>query len=311
MTDASVRISHVAAGHSRVSRAEPWQVRLGTALSKPGFLAALPVGILLLAGFVGPLALVFLFAFMPPQTFSVLQAPTLANFRTIFSDSYYLSFLASLQLAASTVAILLVICYPLAIAMVRVFTRKAGILALVLAAPLFVADNLRLMGWMLFLVKGGVVSGTMQTYLGIPVDSMLYTFSATLFGLVYINLPMMLFPMILGVSMVPAQMREAAFDLGASRWQVMKEVDIPLAMPGIMIGALITFILAAGAITEAKVLGGTAVVMIAQDIQKEFTFAQNWPKGSALSMLMIVLAGSLALAMFKRVDLDAIFGRKG
>ncbi len=163
----------------------------------------------------------------------------------------------------------------------------------------------------LFLVKGGVVSGTIQTYFGIPIDSMLYTFSATLFGLVYINLPMMLFPMILGVSMVPIQMREAAFDLGASRWQVMKEVDIPLAMPGIMIGALITFILAAGAITEAKVLGGTAVVMIAQDIQKEFTFAQNWPKGSALSMLMIVLAGSLALAMFKRVDLDAIFGRKG
>ena len=311
MTDASVTISHNTALSRKVSQDVPWPVRIGRGMMKPGFLAALPVGLLLLFGFLGPLTLVFVFAFMPPQTFSVLQMPTLENFRTIFADSYYLSFIASLQLAASTVAILLVICYPLAVAMVRVFSRKAGILALVLAAPLFVADNLRLMGWMLFLVKGGVVSGTLQTYVGIPIDSMLYTFSATLFGLVYINLPMMLFPMILGVSMVPAQMREAAFDLGASRWQVMKEVDIPLAMPGIMIGALITFILSAGAITEAKVLGGTAVVMIAQDIQKEFTFAQNWPKGSALSMLMIVLAGSLALAMFKRVDLDAIFGRKG
>ncbi|MBR0555461.1 ABC transporter permease [Ciceribacter sp. L1K23] len=310
MTDASETLSHTAAPPRRISRTEPFQMRLARGVLNPGFLAALPVGLLLLVGFLGPLTLVLVFAFMPPQTFSVLQMPTLENFRAIFADSYYLSFLASVQLAASTVAILLVVCYPLAIAMVRVFDRSAGILALLLAAPLFVADNLRLMGWMLFLVKGGVVSGTLQTYFGIPVDSMLYTFSATLFGLVYINLPMMLFPMILGVSMVPAQMREAAFDLGASRWQVMKEVDIPLAMPGIMIGALITFILAAGAITEAKVLGGTAVVMIAQDIQKEFTFAQNWPKGSALSMLMIVLAGSLALAMFKRVDLDAIFGRK-
>ncbi|MBO3760482.1 ABC transporter permease [Ciceribacter sp. L1K22] len=310
MTDASETLSHTAVPPRRTSRTEPFQMRLARGVLNPGFLAALPVGLLLLVGFLGPLTLVLVFAFMPPQTFSVLQMPTLENFRAIFSDSYYLSFLASVQLAASTVAILLVVCYPLAIAMVRVFDRSAGVLALLLAAPLFVADNLRLMGWMLFLVKGGVVSGTLQTYFGIPVDSMLYTFSATLFGLVYINLPMMLFPMILGVSMVPAQMREAAFDLGASRWQVMKEVDIPLAMPGIMIGALITFILAAGAITEAKVLGGTAVVMIAQDIQKEFTFAQNWPKGSALSMLMIVLAGSLALAMFKRVDLDAIFGRK-
>ncbi|PYE43894.1 ABC-type spermidine/putrescine transport system permease subunit I [Rhizobium sp. PP-F2F-G20b] len=311
MTDASVRIGHDAALKRRVSRAEPWRVRLGVALAKPGLLAALPVGFLLLAGFLGPLILVSIFAFMPPQTFSVLQMPTLDNFRTILAESYYISFLASLQLATSTVAILLVICYPLAVAIVRIFSRQSGILALVLAAPLFVADNLRLMGWMLFLVKGGVVSGTLQTYFGIPVDSMLYTFGATLFGLVYINLPMMIFPMMLGISMVPAQMREAAFDLGANRWQVMKEVDIPLAMPGIMIGALITFILSAGAITEAKVLGGTAVVMIAQDIQREFTFAQNWPKGSALSMLMVVLAGSLAIALFKRVDLDAIFGRKG
>jgi len=81
-------------------------------------------------------------------------------------------------------------------------------------------------------------------------------------------------------------------------------------MPGIMIGALICFILVAGAITEAKVLGGTAVVMIAQDIQKEFTFAQNWPKGSALSVLLIVMGGVLSWALFKRIDLDTIFGRK-
>ncbi|HEX2524701.1 MAG TPA: hypothetical protein VHL31_00135, partial [Geminicoccus sp.] len=73
---------------------------------------------------------------------------------------------------------------------------------------------------------------------------------------------------------------------------------------------LMTFILAAGAISEAKILGGTAVVMIAQDIQKEFTFAQNWPKGSALSVLMIILAGGLAWTLLKRIDLDTIFGRK-
>jgi spermidine/putrescine transport system permease protein len=81
-------------------------------------------------------------------------------------------------------------------------------------------------------------------------------------------------------------------------------------MPGIMMGALMCFILTAGAITEAKVMGGTAVVTIAQDIQKEFTFAQNWPRGSALSVLMILLAGALSLTLLKRIDLDSIFGRK-
>lgn len=284
--------------------------RLGAAIRQPGFLAAIPISILFIVGFLAPLTVVFLFAFMPPQTFSLLQIPTLDNFRSIFSDSYYLSFLASLQLASYTVVILLVICYPLAVAMVRIFGHKGSIIALVLAAPLFVADNLRLMGWMLFLVKGGVVSGTLQTYFGIEVDSMLYTFSATLFGLCYIYLPFMLFPMVLGVSMVPPLLREAAFDLGATNAQVLREIDIPLAMPGIIIGALICFILVAGAITEAKVLGGTAVVMIAQDIQKEFTFAQNWPKGSALSVLLILMGGFLSWALFKRIDLDTIFGRK-
>lgn len=300
----------VEAGAAPARRWPSWLARWGEWLAAPGVLAALPMGLLLVLGFVGPLVLVFVFAFMPAQTFSVLQAPTLGNFAEIFADSYYISFVASLTLAAATVAICTVVCYPLAYAMVRVFGRHATVLTVLLGAPLFVADNLRLMGWVLFLVKGGVVSGTLESLFGIEVDSMLYTTSATLFGLVYTHLPFMLFPMILGITMVPTQMREAAFDLGASRFQVLKEVDVPLAMPGILIGALITFILAAGSLTEAKILGGTAVVMVAQDIQKEFTFAQNWPKGSALSVLLILVAGVLSFAALKRIDLDTIFGRK-
>lgn len=277
---------------------------------EPGVLAALPIGLLLVAGFLGPLALVVAFSLMPGQTFSLTQMPTLANFIEIVQESYYLSFLASLYLAALTVLILLVICYPIAFAMVRVFGRQGSILALLITAPLFVADNLRLMGWMLFLVKGGVVSGTLQTWFGVEVDSLLYTTGATLFGLVYIYLPFMLFPMIMGISMVPAQMREAAFDLGATRFQVLREIDVPMAMPGILIGALMCFILTAGALTEAKIMGGQAVVTVAMDIQKEFGFAQNWPKGSALCVLLIVLAGGLAVTALKRIDLDMIFGRK-
>lgn len=292
------------------SRLDARLKRIGQWLREPGVLAAAPISLLLLSGFLAPLALVVALAFMPGHTFSLLQLPTLQNFVEIVHDSYYLSFLASLYMAALTTAILLVVCYPLAFAMVRVFGRQGSILTLLISAPLFVADNLRLMGWMLFLVKGGVVSGTLQTYFGIEVDSMLYTTSATLFGLIYIYLPFMLFPMILGISMVPLQMREAAFDLGATRWQVLREVDIPLAMPGILIGALMCFILTAGALTEAKIMGGTAIVTIAMDIQKEFGFAQNWPKGSALCVLLIVLAGALSIALLKRIDLDTIFGRK-
>ena len=85
--------------------------------------------------------------------------------------------------------------------------------------------------------------------------------------MVYVYLPFMLFPMTLGVSMVPQQTRDAAFDLGATRWQVFREVDLPLAMPGIVIGFLLTFVLAVGAIAEAKVLGGQRIIPITHDIE--------------------------------------------
>lgn len=304
--DTMVEAHPVVAPSRLKGRLAAWRQWFG----QPGVLAALPISLLLLSGFLAPLGLVAAFSFMPSHSFSLLQWPTLTNFVEIVQETYYLSFLASLYLAAITVVILLVVCYPIAFAMVRVFGKQGSILTLLISAPLFVADNLRLMGWMLFLVKGGVVSGTIQTYFGIEVDSMLYTTGATLFGLVYIYLPFMLFPMILGIAMVPPQMREAAFDLGASRFQVLREVDVPLAMPGILIGALMCFILTAGALTEAKIMGGQATVTIAMDIQKEFGFAQNWPKGSALCMLLILLAGALAIGLLKRIDLDAIFGRK-
>lgn len=279
-------------------------------LSEPGALAALPLLVLMLVGFLGPLSLVVIFAFMPPQSFSLLQVPTLANFIEIVENSYYLSFFASLWLATLNVVLLLIVCYPAAFAMVRVFGKHGSVLALLLTAPLFVADNLRLMGWMLFLVKGGVLPGSITTVFGIEVDSLLYTTGATLFGLFYIMLPFMLFPIIMGISMVPDQMREAAFDLGASRLQVLREIDIPLAMPGILIGALMTFILSVGSISEARILGGNAVTMIAMDIQKEFGFAQNWPKGAALCVLVILIAGAVSIVALKRIDLDLVFGRK-
>lgn len=279
-------------------------------LNNPGLLFSSPLIFLMVIGFFGPLVLVIVFAFMPPKTFSLLNKPTLINFIQIFEGSYYISFMNSLFLAICTAAICFLVCYPLAVSMVRVFGKYGSALVLLITAPLFVADNLRLMGWVLFLVKGGVVSGGLQSFLGIELESMIYTTGATLFGLVYIYLPFMLFPVVMGVSLVPDEVRQAAFDLGASRFQVMHEIDIRMAMPGIMIGSLMTFILAAGSLTEARILGGSAVVMIAMDIQKEFTFAQNWPRGSALSVLMILLAGTLSFVALKRIDLDAVFGRK-
>jgi spermidine/putrescine transport system permease protein len=176
--------------------------------------------------------------------------------------------------------------------------------------PLFVSESVRLYGWVLFFVKGGVLLGTLKSVFGIDLDSVLFTPSMIIFGMCYTYLPFMLFPMSLGISMVPSDLVDAARDLGASRLQIFREVEIPLAMPGIVIGSLLTFVLSVGAIAEAKVLGGQSVIPVAHDIEIAFTYAQNWPLGAAISVLLIVLVGGLVLTVLRRFDLDRILGRR-
>jgi spermidine/putrescine transport system permease protein len=279
-------------------------------LKNPGVLSALPASLFLLVGFAGPLLMVLGYSFMPPKTFTLDSAPTLENFVSVITQSYYLSFLWSLTLAALTVLLLFPICYPIAYGMAKLFGKWANLVTALIALPLLISENIRLFGWVLLLLKNGIIDGAMQSLFGVPLSGMLYTIPAILLGLVYVYLPFMLFPMVIGISMIPDTLKEAAFDLGASRWQVFREIELPLAMPGILIGGILTFILALGSLAESKILGGQVIVMIADDIESAFTFAQNWPKGSVLSVLLIGLSGLIVYILFRRIDLDQIIGRR-
>ena len=275
-----------------------------------GSRSAIPVMLFLLAGFAAPLIAVIWFSFMPPRSFSFAGTPTFENYATIFESTSYISFLWSLGLAVVTVALLAVICYPVAYGLVCVFGKWATLLTLLFTIPLFVSENIRLYGWVLFLIKNGVLLGSLKSLFGLQLDSMLFTVPAIVLGMVYVYLPFMLFPMTLGISMVPNETRDAAFDLGATRWQVFKEVELPLSMPGVVIGFLLTFVLAVGAIAEATVLGGQSVIPITHDIEIAFTYSQNWPLGSALAVLLMLVVGTLVVLALRRFDLDTFLGRR-
>jgi spermidine/putrescine transport system permease protein len=284
-------------------------------MSKPqimsaGSRSAIPVMLFLLVGFAAPLLAVIWFSFMPPRSFSFGGVPTLENYRTIFNSTIYISFLWSLALAVATVGLLAIICYPVAYGLVRVFGKWATLVMLLFTIPLFVSENIRLYGWVLFLIKNGVLLGTLKSWFGVELESMLFSIPAIMLGMVYVYLPFMLFPMTLGISMVPNETRDAAFDLGASRWQVFKEVELPLSMPGIVIGFLLTFVLAIGAIAEAKVLGGQSVIPVTHDIEIAFTYSQNWPLGAAMAVLLMLVVGVLVVLALRRFDLDTFLGRR-
>jgi spermidine/putrescine transport system permease protein len=277
---------------------------------QPGTKSATPVLVLLLIGFAAPLAAVIWFSFMPPRSFTFAGTPTLENYGTIFQGTSYISFVWSLALAVLTVVLLALVCYPIAYGLVRVFGKWSTLITLLFTIPLFVSENIRLYGWVLFLIKNGVLLGALKSMFGIEPDSILFTLPAIVLGMVYVYLPFMLFPMTLGISMVPNETREAAFDLGASRWQVFREVELPLSMPGVVIGFLLSFVLAVGAIAEAKVLGGQRIIPIAHDIEIAFTYAQNWPLGAALAVLLMLVVGVLVMLALRRFDLDRFLGRR-
>jgi len=277
--------------------------------ASPGLWYASPLILVLLVGFVAPLFCVVWFSFMPERTFSLFGTPTFSNYTQIFGQTYYRSLFWSLGLGALTTAILLVICYPLAFALAKVFKRFATFVTIGITLSLFVSENIRLFGWVLGLMKGGVIGGLLGT-LGLPYASPLYDVGVIVLGLVYVYLPFMLFPLILGIQMVPDQVREAAFDLGASRWRVFREIDVPLSMPGIVIGSMLTFVLAVGAMAEAKILGGQKVVTIAAEIETAFTYAQNWPLGSGLSTLLIGIVGTIVFLTLRKFDPETLLGNK-
>jgi spermidine/putrescine transport system permease protein len=279
-------------------------------LRNAGVLSALPVSLFLVIGFAGPLVMVIGYSFMPAKTFSLFQRPTVENYVSVVTDSFYLSFFWSIFLATVSVILLFLICYPIAYGMAKLFGRWANLVTALVALPLLISENIRLFGWVLVLLKNGILDGSLQYLFGISLSGFLYTVPAIVLGIVYVYLPFMLFPLVIGISMVPESLKEAASDLGASRWEVFREVELPLSMPGIMIGGILTFILALGSLAESKILGGQAVILIADDIESSFTFAQNWPKGSVLSVLLIALSGAIVFLLFRKIDLDRIIGRR-
>lgn len=275
-----------------------------------GFFAALPMILLLVLAFIAPLLVIGVFSIMPQKVFSFNHTPDFSSYAEILRQGYWRSFAWSLGMSLAATAILFIISWPLAFAMAKVFKRFTIVLTIGVVLTLFVSENIRLFGWVITLMKGGLIEGHFRAWTGIGFDSPLYNVPIIVFGLVYVYFPFMLFPLAQGIAMVPDDARQAAVDLGASRYQVFREVDIPLAAPGIVIGSLLCFVLSVGAIAESKLLGGQAVIVIGDEVETAFTYGQNWPLGSALAIVLIAVISVLALIGVSRVDLDSLLGSR-
>lgn len=218
------------------------------------------------------------------------------------ADTYYLdAALRSLRLAAITASLCLVLGFGMALGIAGAAPRwQAPLLALVLL-PFWSGFVLRLAAWVGLLRDGGWING-MLIRAGLITEplQLLHSEGAMLLGMVHGYLPFAVLPLTATLVRRDPRLEEAAADLGAGRWTVLRTITLPLAAPAAAAAFLLVFIPAAGEVVIPEVLGAPDSVLIGRAIWGEFFQTRDWPAAAALSTALLALL-LLPIALFQRL----------
>ena len=190
----------------------------------------------------------------------------------------------------------LVIGYPFAYFLATRAGRHKSLLFFLVIVPFWTSLLIRTYSWILILNEQGPLSDLLQrlSLISQPLD-ILYTNQAVLIGVVYDYLPLMVFPLYVALDRMDWSLIEASRDLGASRLRSFRRVTLPLTMPGILTGCLLTFIPMMGEYVVPTILGGAKSFLVGSLVANEILTAIDWPFGAAISMGLIVV---LLVAVF-------------
>jgi spermidine/putrescine transport system permease protein len=221
------------------------------------------------------------------------------NYWTALRD-YHGQFIRSLEYAGIATLLALVLSYPVSYWIAFRGGRWKNLLLLFIVAPFFVTYLIRTLAWETILSDHGFVVRTLQQLhlLGAG-GRLLATATAVVLGITYNFLPFMALPLYVSLEQIDQRLLEAAQDLYASRWRAFLRVTLPLSLPGIVAGTLLTFIPAAGDFINAQLLGAPQNHMIGNVIQSKFLELTDYP--AAASMSFILMAAILvAVAAYAR-----------
>jgi spermidine/putrescine transport system permease protein len=221
-----------------------------------------------------------------------------------YSDAvttYKAQFIRSLEYAGLATVIAFLISYPLAYWIAFRGGRWKNLLLLFIIAPFFVTYLIRTIAWKTILGDEGFVVYTLRTLHVLADDGRLLASPiAVVAGITYNFLPFMALPLYVSLEQIDHRLIEAAQDLYASRVKAFLRVTLPLSLPGIFAGTLLTFIPAAGDFINAQLLGTPRESMIGNVIQSKFTVIADYPEAAALSFVLMA-AIVLAIVVYARV----------
>jgi putative spermidine/putrescine transport system permease protein len=255
-----------------------------------------PTAVLFTLLFLAPLAILVPTSFRPYDPLSgILQGWTLANYTKVLLDSFYAEILLrTIGLGFLVTAICLVVCWPYAVMMVRASPRVKAALILVIIFPLMIDVVVRSFGWIILLTNRGLVNEALLA-LGIiesPIR-LIFNFTGLVIGMVHLMFPFMALLLSAAIKSIPPDVEKAAATLGSRPIATFFHVTVPLAMPGIVAGSVLVFVLTIGAMITPRLLGGPTYRVMATTIYDEFIQLLNWPVGAALSVILTLLVLAL------------------
>ena len=269
--------------------------RRRAALLAPGILT-------ILALIVAPLMIVIWVSFLGKGESAGVDwnsAPSWANYLKLFMEedfdgsriynpAYAIIFLRSAMQAGVTTLICILLGLPVALWMAGLSRFGRDVMILLITIPFWTNLLVRNYAWLIILREDGWATAAARSVFG-PDVQLLYNDTAVAVGLAYSFLPFMILPLYAVFEKFDWRLLEAAYDLGANRKRAFVRVILPLVKPGIVAGSMLVFIPCLGAFVTPALLGGGKTLMIGNVIQMQFGASRNWPFGSALSVVLLVV----------------------
>ena len=259
-----------------------------------------PATIFIAVGLLAPLAILFRYSLnsFVAQTKTMVEALTIQNYITFFTDPYYTGALGTtVRVALLVTVVCLVLGLPLAYVVARTQSRYKHLLIIAIVLPLFVGNSVRAAGWMVVFGNKGFFNASLMG-LGLiskPIEIM-FTEKAVIIGIIAVNLPFMVLSLQSVIESIDRAVEEAAFSLGAPPITMFRRVLWPLALPGTLAGTILCFILAMNAYATPFLLGGPLFKMMAPLVYNQFTQQTNWPFGGAIAFVLMTVTLLLTMA---------------
>ena len=227
---------------------------------------------------------------------------SLAQYKTFFAEPlYWHVFVRTAFMSLIATALTLLLAFPIAWVIAKVARGRASSLLFILCLiPFWVSETVRTLGWMILLRESGVLPALLVK-LGVtaaPVE-LLYHDATILVGLVYTSLLFMVIPLISSLESLDNSLIEAAYDLGAGGFAVLRTIVIPHAAPGITAGCIIVFMLTLGNYLTPTLLGGKNSQWFTEHIYTQFITRFNWEQGAAFGFLLLALSTAMVIIGLK------------